>query len=167
MVFIIALISVPGITGLSQTKTDPYFTKEGGFGYNIMSDAICSLWWSEASYKVMRDAPLPKKKDPEIKIWAARNEFESFILVVRPLKRMENFRISIPELRDNSGNTLSAGSLTFRKVEYVKVSRPTDSYGFAGWWPDPLPLYEQPETIMPSENQPFWVTVKVPADAPA
>jgi hypothetical protein len=155
------------IVAQSPVKTDPYFTKEGGFGYSIASDAVCNLWWAEAAYKVMRDAPLPEKKDTEVKIWAARNEYESFILVVRPLKRMENFRISIPELKDNRGNVVSAESLTVRKVEYVKVSRPTDSYGFAGWWPDPLPLYAQPETIMPSENQPFWVTVKIPADAPA
>src|SRR5512145_1547308 len=136
LVIIIAVVAVPLITGYSQSKTDPYFTREGGFGYNIMSDAVCSLWWSEASYKVMRDAPLPKKKDTEVKIWAARNEYESFILVIRPIKRMENFRITVPELKDSKGNVISAGSLSLRKVEYVKVSRPTDLYGFAGWWPD-------------------------------
>ena len=167
LVIFLVVSSLPAFTVYPQTKTDPYFTKEGGFGYNIMSDAVCSLWWAEASYKVMRDAPLPKKKDGEIKIWAARNESESFIIVAKPFKRMENFRLSIPELKDGKGNVISSSDITVRRVEYVKVSRPTDSYGFSGWWPDPLPLYEEPETIMPSENQPFWVTVKVTADASA
>lgn len=52
--------------------------------------------------------------------------------------------------------------LQVRKVEYGNVNRPADSYGFTGQWPDPLPLYKQPKTVLSSENQPFLVTVKVP-----
>ena len=155
------------VAAQTPLKTDPYFTKEGGFGYNIMSDAICSLWWTEASYKVMRDTPVPKKKDGEIKLWSAKNEYESFILVIRPGKRLENFRIKLAGLKDKNGFTISGDNITVRKVEYVKVTKPTDDYGYAGWWPDPLPAYEIPETLMPSENQSFWITVKVPSDAGA
>ena len=149
------------------SKTDPYHQKTGGFGYLIGEDLDCSVWWAEAAYKVLRDTPVPKNKDGEIKMWSAKNEFESFILVVKPAARMENFRISIPYLKDGEGNTIDESNITIRKVEYVHVKKPTDSYGFAGWWPDPLPLYEQAQTIYPAENQPFWITVKVPSDTPA
>ena len=80
---------------------------------------------------------------------------------------MEGFRVSTSTLEDDQGNVIDNANITIRKVEYVRVRKPTDSYGFAGWWPDPLPLYEQSETLYPAENQAFWVTVKVPADAKA
>ena len=115
------------------SKTDPYHQKTGGYGYLIGEDRDCSVWWTEAAYKVLRDTPIPKNKDGEIKIWSAKNEYESFILVVKPATRMENFRITIPNLKDGEGNTIDNSNITIRKVEYVHV-KPTDSYGFAGWW---------------------------------
>lgn len=148
-------------------KVDPNHLKEGGFGYMINSDETCSVWWAEGAYKVMRNAPIPARKDGEIKLWSARNEYESFIIVVHPAGRMENFRITTSDFKDGQGNKIDSDNITVRKVEYVKVNRPTDSYGFRGWWPDPLPLYEHPETIFPAENQPFWITVKVPSTANA
>ena len=151
----------------SQTvaKTDPYHLKDGGFGYSIITDQTCSVWWAEGAYKIMRDTPLPKKKDGEIKIWSAKNEYESFIIVVKPAKRMESFRVSLPGLKNEQGNHINDSDITIRKVEYVKVTKPTDTYGYTGWWPDPLPVYEIPETLTPAENQSFWINVKVPAGA--
>ncbi len=148
-------------------KVDPNHVRDGGYGYMIEAGPVCPVWWAEGAYKVMRDAPLPAREDGEIKLWSARNEYESFIVVARPASRMENFRISLPELVDRRGNRIGPEFITVRKVEYVRVTRPTDAYGFAGWWPDPLPVYERPETLYPGENRPFWVTVNVPPDAPA
>jgi hypothetical protein len=162
-IFLISLSAI--IFSQSTPKTDPYHLKDGGFGYGIITDPSCSVWWAEGSYKVMRDTPLPKKKDGEVKMWSAKNEYESFILVVKPGKRMDNFRVSLAELKDPSGNKISGDNITVRKVEYVMVTKPTDSYAYAGWWPDPLPVYDVPETITPSENHPFWITVKVPESA--
>ena len=89
------------------SKTDPYHQKTGGFGYLIGEDRDCSVWWAEAAYKVLRDTHVPKNKDGKIKMWSAKNEFESFILVVKPVARMENFRISFPYLKDGEGNKLN------------------------------------------------------------
>ena len=154
-------------TAQETVKTDPNHLKSNGYGYLIGEDNKCSVWWAEGAYKVMRDAPIPTNKNDEISMWSAKNEYESFILVVKPTVRIENFRIIIPNLKDDDGNTIDNSNITIRKVEYVQVKEPTDSYGFAGWWPDPLPIYEQPGTIYPAENQPFWVTVKVPANSKA
>ncbi len=166
--FIFMMIAMTSVAIAQEvSKTDPNHLKEGGYGYLINEDRDCSVWWAEAAYKVMRDAPTPTAKDGEVKMWSAKNEHESFILVVKPATRLENFRITIPNLEDGKGNTIDKCNITIRKVEYVHVKDPTDSYGFSGWWPDPLPLYEQSGTIYPAENQPFWITVKVPSDAPA
>ncbi|MCK4991471.1 MAG: hypothetical protein KAS29_13325, partial [Bacteroidales bacterium] len=148
-------------------KVDPNHSQDGGYGYMINADRTCSVWWAEGAYKVMRDAPLPSRKDNHIQMGSAKNEYESFIVVLKPTRRMENFRIAASELTDGQGNTIGGENITIRKVEYVQVTIPTDSYGFPGWWPDPLPVYDKPETIFPKENQPFWITIKVPASAKA
>lgn len=168
VLFLFVMVVVTSLLISQETSgIDPNHSEDGGYGYMIHSDRICSVWWAEGAYKVMRDAPIPTKMDNLVKMWSAKNEYESFILVLNPFKRMENFRITIPELKDNRGNTIAHGNITVRKVEYVRVTKPTDSYGFAGWWPDPVPLYKQPETIFPAENQPFWITVKVSSTAKA
>jgi hypothetical protein len=160
------ILLVSAIVAVSQNadKVDPYHKKTGGFGYLISSGPTCSVWWTEGSYKVMRDTPLPEKKGDRINVWSAQNEFESFIVVINPYTRMENLRISCSGLKDSRGGLLGSENILFRKIEYVKVTKPTDSYAFPGWWPDPLPLYNKPETLTPTENQSLWITVKVPND---
>lgn len=146
---------------------DPYLRAAGGYGYMIGADQTCSVWWAEGAYKVMRDTPLPSRTGGEINLWSAKNEYESYIVVARPEKRLEQFRIEPSAFRGSAGATIGSDAVTVRKVEYVKVTKPTDAYGFAAWWPDPVPLYEKPETVYAAENQAFWVTVKVPASASA
>ncbi len=168
-IYFLPLIWITAFGGFAQEagRTDPNHLASGGYGYSVRTDETCSVWWAEGVYKVMRDAPLPKKENGVIRLWSAKNENESFIVVMNPKRRMENFRISITGLKDIQDNRISNDHFTIRKVEYVKVTRPTDSYGFPGWWPDPLPVYETPETLYPSENQPFWITLKVPSGTPA
>lgn len=148
---------------VSQEKVDPYLLKHGGYGYLVETDKVCSVWWAEGAYKVMKDAAIPARADGTIKLWSAKNEYESFIVVVNPAVKMENFTVIISELSNRKGNIIPAENVTVRKVEYVNVSRPTDAYGFRAKWPDPLPVYQGSETMAPGENQPFWITVKVPS----
>jgi len=163
LLFLTVLIFIVELSWSRENgKVDPNHQKDGGYGYLIKNDETCSVWWAEGAYKVMRDAPIPDNKATEIKIWSAKNEYESFIIVLHPAKQMENFRINLSALTDDRGNTIGEEYQIVRKVEYVNVTKPTDSYGFPGWWPDPLPSYTHPETIFPSENQPFWITIKVP-----
>lgn len=146
-------------------KVDPYHLESGGYGYIVHTGPVCSVWWAEGAYKVMRDTSLPSRQNGTVEMWSAKNEYESFIVVLKPEKRMENFRIALTGLKYSDGHTIGGDNITIRKVEYVKVSKPTDSYGFAGYWPDPVPEYERPEMLIPVENQPFWISVNVPADA--
>lgn len=165
--FLFAGLLITTHWAFSQEKVDPYLLKHGGYGYLVKTDAVCSVWWAEGAYKVMQDAAVPAKTDGTIKLWSAKNEYESFMVVLNPLTTMENFSIRISDLNNKKGQLISGENVTVRKVEYVNVKRPTDNYGFRAQWPDPLPLFESSETITAGRNHPFWITVKVPSTAAA
>lgn len=146
---------------MNAQKVDPNHTQNGGYGYLIPGTSDVDLWWAEAAYKVMQDAPLPKKKKNSVSLESAKNEWESFILVFKPNKDLKDVRIELTDLQ--CGDTKIPSSMwTVRKVEYVNVTHPTDNYGFTGMWPDPLPLYKGGDTLENGVNHPFWVSLKVP-----
>ena len=135
------------------------------YGYLVEKGPACAVWWAEGAYKVMKTDPVPAAKGPVVRLSAAGNEFEPFLLVLRPEKRLDNVRVSAGPLRNEPGAEIQAAALSVSRVEYVKITTPTDERGAAGWWPDPLPLYDRPFTACPGENHPLWITVRVPKDA--
>jgi hypothetical protein len=136
------------------------------FGYFISSDSLCTIWWAEGAYKIFRSDPIPVYKDTLINLFSARNEYEPFLLVLKPEVRLKNVRIEISDLTNENGKKLSAGNISIKHVEYVNVTKPTDEFGRAASWPDPLPLYEGPFTCYRAENHPLWITVYVPETVP-
>jgi hypothetical protein len=62
----------------------------------IRSDKYCKVWWSGSTYKVMKDTPLPEKKG-EIVVRAAKNETESFQVVLHPLTDLKNITIAVSD----------------------------------------------------------------------
>ena len=70
-------------------------------------------------------------------------------------------------LRLRSGAEIAASNISVARVSYVNVTRPTDAFGKAGEWPDPLPPYEGPFEAPAGENCPLWITVFVPEGTPA
>ena len=163
---LICVIVVSAMQAQQTEKVDPNHVSTGGYGYLLYQDKTAGIWWCEGAYKVMRDVSLPSKTSANIDIRSAKNEFESFILCIRPSVRMDKVRIEPGVLIHSDGKTsISNSQFQIKRVEYVKVNKPTDNYGFTGWWPDPLPEYVVPATLTPGENHPFWVTVKIPADA--
>jgi hypothetical protein len=153
------IISITGIimfcSGLNSVS-NPY-------GHLLGNDESCALWWAEGAYKIMRTDPVPSGKIHAVKLTAAANEYESFQLVLFPSIAINNFKIVVGDLRNESGGSISASQITVRKVEYVQVIQPTDDYGKPGWYPDPLPLLEQPIDLSAGINSPFFITIHVPA----
>lgn len=135
------------------------------YGYLLYSDEQCDVWWAEGAYKVMRDDPVPSGSIVPLHISAAANEFESVQVVVYPHKGLDGFSLILSDLRSGSGAVIHQEELVARKVEYIKVIRPTDVYGKPGWYPDPLPLLNRPLDLPAGENQPIFITVRIPADA--
>jgi hypothetical protein len=136
-----------------------------GHGYLVQSGPPCAVWWAEGAYKIMKDDPLPAAKQKAVRIAAARNEYEPFLLVLRPDAQLDNVRIAAGPLTNGKGGTIGASDISVCHVEYVRVTAPTDGLGQAGWWPDPLPPYDGPFTAAAGENHPLWLTVHVPKDA--
>jgi hypothetical protein len=136
-----------------------------GYGYLVQSGPPCSVWWAEGAYKVMRDDPVPVARQGIVRIAAARNEFEPFLIVLSPSARLDDVRAAASPLAGDKGGTIGAANLSICHVEYVNVTTPTDASSRPGWWPDPLPRYDGPFSATALENHPLWITVRVPKDA--
>ncbi|HYG69982.1 MAG TPA: hypothetical protein VD838_20070 [Anaeromyxobacteraceae bacterium] len=109
---------------------------------------------------------------------AARNEFESFQVVVvaagdEPVRELT---VSFGEpLVGPGGATIPAGNVTIYRVGYYEVTTPSDPEGAPGRWPDPLvpavdaivgePRDAFPVEVPAGENRVAWVDVLVPEDA--
>ena len=136
-------------------KCDPYMSLQGGYGYQISNTQKADVWWAEGVYKPMKDTPVPTRRGRKVRLSAAGGEYESFIVVVNPHQDLHGLNVAI--------TGLPAGfEVKVRKVEYVHVNTPSDSFGYVGEWPDPLPLLEEPCEAISGENTSFWVTIKTP-----
>ena len=137
----------------------------GTYGYLVQEAPPCAIWWAEGAFKVMRQDPLPGAKDGTVRLACARNEYEPFLLVLRPERRMDGVRVEASALRSAGGGTIPADAVSILRVEYVRVTAPTDKQGAADWWPDPLPAYAGPFTAYAGENYALWITVHVAKEA--
>jgi len=139
---------------------------DAAYGYRLPSDAACPLWWCEGPYKVSRTRPAPTAQRATIEVAAARHEHEPFQLVLRPKAELKNLRVQVSPLK-SGGATLAPEHIRVEQVAYLNVVRPTDAAGVRGWWPDPLPPFEQGTNLAADRNHPLWFTVYVPPDQPA
>ena len=138
-----------------------------GYGHPLGSDDSCDLWWCEGTYKVSRErAPAVGEAQP-VKLSAARNEFEPAQVVLRPKRDLNGLTAQASDLAGPDGAKLSADNVDLCYVWYHFVKRPTDKAGCVGWWPDALPPLDEPIDLKANENQPLWITVKVPKETPA
>ncbi len=136
-------------------KCDPYMKLQGGYGYLVKDDAKASVWWAEGVYKPMKDTPVAQRKGRRVQLTSAKNEYESFIVVVNPKTPLQAVKVAVKGLPKGI-------EAKVRKVEYVTVRTPSDSFGYTGQWPDPLPLYDVAEDLPAGENTSFWITLKTP-----
>jgi len=142
-------------------KTDPYHLESGGFGSLLRHNTNMTIWWCEGAYKIMRDTPLPSQTGDTIRLWSAKNEYEPFQLIIRTEAGGGEYDISAGDLV-SADNIISKGNIGIRKLEYVEVTKPTDSYAYAGYWPDPLPPLTGPFKVPPGKNTTLWITVYIP-----
>lgn len=142
------------------------------YGWKITEDekAAVGLWWCEPCRKVSRGRPEPSGgARPLIRVSAARNERESFQLVLSPRKTVEKVGVTVTDLRGPRGAKIPAANIEVCRVGYVRVESPTDETGIAADWPDPLPPLAPGEEFTPpvGGNTPLWFTVAVPDGIPA
>lgn len=136
-------------------------TSASPYGQIVDSKPFWKVWWTESTYKIMKDDPIPETKG-KVTISAAKNEIESFQLVLSPEIDIRNVEVSFSDFINKDGSTISSENISIRKVEYVKVTKPSGKLHQKGWYPDPLPICNKPFDAAQGVNSPLWFTVEIP-----
>lgn len=143
------------------------------FGYGAISKADMLVWSATATVKV-RAQEYPERTPSGISISAARNEYESFQIVVRsqgrPLLGLD-VDLSNFESADHRRISCLENCTIYREV-FMNVVQPSGPYGMVGEWPDALiPKTDRyagekrnafPYDVAQERNQPVWIEVYVP-----
>ena len=137
-------------------------------------DAQDLRWWTtHALVKVRPMDDSPSRSSQAVDLFAGRNEFEPFQIVLRADSRnVENVDVQISDLLGPSGHSIQNGNITIYLERYVKVQVASSVDGEAGEWPDPLiPRVDRysgerrnafPFTVNRGRNQPLWIEIFVP-----
>lgn len=120
------------------------------------STATHLVWTAPPSERIFKDTAPPPSTAAAIKVYAAKNEFEPFQLVIKPAASA-TATVSI----DAFGAGITAELL---QVKYVNITTATDYLGRTGDNPDPLwPLANGAQVnLAANQNTAFWFTVHVP-----
>ena len=99
-----------------------------------------------------------------VEVALARNEKESFQLLVLPCERdLSRVRIHIGDLRSQSGTLFSATNINAAPIGYVQTkAAPPSGSPHVGWWPDPILDFQTTADIAKSDLQSFWIRVRAP-----
>lgn len=129
---------------------------------------------------------------PDIILKAAKNEWESFQVVVHASsQQLTNVNFTVSDFRKNNNSTISSSHITLYREHFVHVSKPTPTYGGltytnkslgAGYYADALIPFNDPVTNKPlkgaeidavptkidvNNNAIFWADIHVPPGADA
>ena len=119
------------------------------------------LWTTLPADKIFKDDPIPEAIGSQIKVYAAKNEFEPFLIAVRPTN---SGTVSV-----HLGDFGSGITAELYQVKYVHIATPTDYFGRVGDNPDPLwPIANGAQVDLTArENNSFWINVAITKDTPA
>ncbi|MGL6194326.1 MAG: glycoside hydrolase domain-containing protein [Thermoguttaceae bacterium] len=152
-------------------RTD-YGYKLPGTNENSAEKSGQFVWWAEPDWKIpqtaSRDTTLEEKP---IKIFAAKNDTESFQLVFNDSVSSDNektapdFIVTSSELTGPNGAVIPKENIELRIPYYHYVENPTDKTGVQDYWADALVPFDKPVSMSANKNQLVWVTVRVPEEA--
>jgi hypothetical protein len=125
----------------------------------------------------------PPRTNLAVTIKAARNEYEPFQVVVRAgTSQLKEVTVEMTDFRSKTGSVIPHSHVSLYREHYLEISKASPkSKDGAGWFPDALvpflnPIDGNPITqarfigapfdVAPDSNQPVWVDVFVPKDAP-
>lgn len=129
-----------------------------------------SFSWTDGSRKVPKNPRVVEILPPKpIRIDAAKNDIESFQVIVRPNRKLVGLTANVVELVGPDSAAIPAENVQVRYAYYHDVNVPTDGSVAAGFYPDALVPVNAAEnlTVETGENLPLWITVRVPNDTPA
>jgi hypothetical protein len=135
------------------------------------------VWTTHALVKVQPDDPPPQTRSQSAEIWAARNEFESFQIILRATRGdFAGVDATVSDLRNAEGAIIPCANIAIYRETYLELRQRSSVEGKAGEWPDPLiPRVDRywnerrnafPFLLKRERNQPLWIEVYVPLDQP-
>jgi len=134
-------------------------------------------WWiADSLQKITPGESAPPQLLKRADIFAARNEFEPFQLVLHADNEdAGGVDIRCSDLRSVGGEKISSANITIYAEQFLDVTRPSLASGTPGLWPDALiPRIDRyanerrnafPLVVRRSRNQPLWIEVYVPETA--
>jgi len=148
--------------------------------------ALCSVnaadqpitWWTTHALEKIRPLdPIPRKLGHSIELWAARNEFEPFQIVLRTEGQdLPGVDIEVTDLEGPKASIPAKDNITIYFETYITLKVPSSIEGAAGDWPDPLiPRVDRltgetrnafPMRLTAGRNQTVWIDVYVPLGTP-
>ncbi|MBK6998569.1 MAG: DUF4091 domain-containing protein [Rhodoferax sp.] len=125
----------------------------------IQSTAAYTIWTTTPADRVFPDSAVPTMAGSGIKVYAAKNEFEPFVVVIRP-SAAAVVNVSVPDFGVGTQTELY-------QVKNVNVIQPSDALGRIGPHPDPLWPLGSGATVelTANANTVFWFSVHVTAGA--
>jgi hypothetical protein len=138
------------------------------------------VWWTTHGLEKVRpyDAE-PEAASHQVKMFAARNEFEPFQIVFRLEDRdydAVNVDIDVTDLLGPGDAVIAKSNISVYLERYLDLKVPSSVEGGTGEWPDPLvPRIDRftherrnafPFKLSKGRNQPVWLDVYVPWATP-
>jgi len=105
---------------------------------------------------------LPNNRIDKLSVFASPEEYEPVTFAIYGLKDIKDFKITISDLADNSGNVIKSGNIDIRVVRSLPFIRDEKHYGL-----EPI-LLEKPKVIPVEKDKSTWVwlTLYVPKGTP-
>jgi hypothetical protein len=139
------------------------------------SASAAQVWVAPAARKI-RPTDQPAAGSPAVaKIFAAKNEFESFHVVVTG--KATGVVMALEGLGDGAGHVITGRDVVLYREGLIQVISPSGGDGAIGFWPDPLvpdvdPIVGQKRNAFPfdvpaNESRAVLIDIHAPQDAPA
>jgi hypothetical protein len=143
------------------------------------SSAVAPLTWWVANplEKVKALDPAPSELLKSADLYAARNEFEPFQIVLRTDGAdVPGIDVECSDLRTTRDGEIAKDNITIYEEQFMNITRPSSASGVPGLWPDALvPRIDRyaherrnafPFRLIRGSNQPLWIEIFVPAASP-
>jgi len=129
--------------------------------YSVYSDSSCDIWFAESTQKITPAMSAPALQKSGITIESARNERQSFQLVLNPKAALTIDTASISDL-STGGDTISAANHYVKIVDYAYMSRASrHAHSYIPNMADILEAFT-PRTLNAGDTAtPLWFTIIV------
>ena len=134
----------------------------------VSANARARIWFAETTVKITPTTPVPGGAPRPVRISCAKNEAQSFHLVIRPQAPFEIAGVQASDLEADQGS-ISADHVTVEVADYVPIRKrslitPATRMGKIA---DPLVPVESTALDPACGNHVLWVTVRTPAGTAA